>query len=83
MLIGVGLSAFIANPAFLAMIQTRFTNNRSLANGVYMSSSFILRSLATVLVGMLADRFGMRPVFVGSSLVVLLSVPLILKLPKR
>ena len=83
MLIGIGLSAFIANPAYLAMIQTRFTNNRSLANGVYMSSSFILRSLATVLVGMLADRFGMRPVFVGSSLVVLLSVPFILKLPKR
>ncbi len=83
MLFGTGLSAFIANPAFLAMIQTRFTSNRSLANGVYMSSSFILRSIAVVIVGMLADRFGMRPVFLGSVLAALLSVPVILMLPKR
>jgi FSR family fosmidomycin resistance protein-like MFS transporter len=83
MLIGVGFSAFIANPAFLAMIQTRFTENRSLANGVYMSSSFILRSIAVVIVGMLADRFGMRPVFLGSTLAALAAVPIILVLPKK
>jgi MFS transporter, FSR family, fosmidomycin resistance protein len=83
MLIGIGLSAFIANPAFLAMVQTRFTKNRSLANGIYMSSSFILRSFVVVLVGMLADRFGMRAVFAGSAVAALASVPIILKLPKR
>ena len=83
MLIGTGLSAFMANPAFLAMVQSRFTANRSLANGVYMSSSFILRSLVVVIVGILADRFGMRLVFVGSALATLLSIPLILRLPER
>lgn len=82
MLVGVGLSAFIANPAFLAMIQTRFIHNRSLSNGVYMSSSFVLRSIVVVIVGMLADRFGMRPVFVGSALCALLAIPLIFLLPK-
>jgi FSR family fosmidomycin resistance protein-like MFS transporter len=83
MLIGIGLSAFIANPAFLAMIQGRFTQNRSLANGVYMSTSFILRSIVVVIVGALADRFGMRPVFMGSALAALISIPLILLLPER
>jgi FSR family fosmidomycin resistance protein-like MFS transporter len=83
MLIGVGMSAFIANPAFLSMIQTRFSRNRSLANGVYMSSSFILRSIVVVLVGSLADRFGMRPVFFGSALAALLALPLIFMLPKK
>lgn len=83
MLIGVGMSAFIANPAFLSMIQTRSTRNRSLANGIYMSSSFILRSIAVVLVGSLADHFGMRPVFIGSALAALLALPLIFILPKR
>jgi MFS family permease len=83
MLIGVGLSAFVANPAFLSLIQTRFTRNRSLANGVYMSTSFILRSIVVVLVGSLADRFGMRPVFFGSALAALLALPLIFMLPKR
>lgn len=82
MLIGVGMSAFIANPAFLSMIQTRFTRNRSLANGIYMSSSFILRSIAVVLVGSLADRFGMRLVFIGSALAALLALPLVFMLPK-
>jgi len=83
MLIGVGMSAFVANPAFLSMIQTRFTRNLSLANGIYMSSSFILRSIVVVLVGIMADRYGMRPVFVGSVLVALLSLPFIFMLPKK
>lgn len=83
MLAGCGLSAFVANPSFLTMIQTRFTRNRSFANGVYMSSSFLLRSLVVVIVGMLADRFGLRPVFTGSAFAALLAVPLILLLPSK
>jgi MFS transporter, FSR family, fosmidomycin resistance protein len=83
LLIGIGFSAFIANPAYLAMVQTRFIQNRSLANGVYMSTSFILRSLVVVLVGALADRFGMRPVFMGSALAALLAVPFIWMLPSK
>ena len=47
-----------------------------------MSSSFILRSIVVVIVGALADRFGMRPVFVGSALGVLLALPVIFLLPK-
>jgi FSR family fosmidomycin resistance protein-like MFS transporter len=81
LLFGLGMSAFIANPAFLAMIQTRFTKNSSLANGVYMSSAFVLRSVVVVIVGILADRYGMRSVFMGSSLAALLAVPIILTLP--
>jgi FSR family fosmidomycin resistance protein-like MFS transporter len=83
LLVGLGMSAFIANPAFLSMIQSRFTQNRSLANGVYMSSAFVLRSVVVVIVGMLADRFGMRSVFLGSSLAALLAVPIILTLPGK
>jgi FSR family fosmidomycin resistance protein-like MFS transporter len=83
MLIGTGLCAFVANPAFLAILQTRFASNRSLTNGIYMSSSFIARSIVVVIVGMLADNFGMRPVFIGGSLLGLLSIPFIFMLPKK
>jgi MFS transporter, FSR family, fosmidomycin resistance protein len=83
MLMGVGLTAFVANPAFLSMMQTHFTRNRSLASGVYMSTSFILRSIAVVIVGILADHFGLRPVFVGSTVMVLLAIPFIFLLPKK
>jgi MFS family permease len=83
MLVGTGMCAFVANPAFLAMIQTKYKENRSLANGVYMSASFILRSLVVILVGALMDRFGMRPVFGGSIMLSLLAIPFIYMLPAR
>jgi MFS transporter, FSR family, fosmidomycin resistance protein len=82
LLVGVGISAFMANPAFLALIQTRFPTNRALSTGVYMSSSFILRSTVVVIVGMLADRFGLRHVFWGSALATLVSIPFFFFLPK-
>ena len=81
MLVGVGLTIFVPNPAFLAILQTRFQYNRSLVNGMYMSSSFILRSLAVVIVGFLADHYGMRPVFAWSAAASLLAVPMMLFLP--
>lgn len=83
MLVGVGLTAFLANPAFLSLTQSRFTRNRSLANGVYMSTSFILRSIVVVIVGMAADQFGMRPVFFGSALLAILAIPVIFLLPQK
>jgi FSR family fosmidomycin resistance protein-like MFS transporter len=81
MLVGVGLTIFIPNPAFLAMIQTRFQYNRSLVNGIYMSSSLILRSAVVVVVGYLADRYGLRQVFGWSAAASLLAVPVMLLLP--
>ncbi len=83
MLIGIGMCAFIANPAYLSMVQTHFARNRSLANGVYMSSTFVLRSIVVVIVGLLADRFGMRSVFFGSTCLAFVAVPIIFTLPLR
>ncbi len=81
MLVGVGLTAFIANPAFLALVQTHCRQNRSLASSVYMSSNLLLRSIAVVILGVLADRFGMRAVFIGSTWLTLLALPLVFMLP--
>jgi MFS transporter, FSR family, fosmidomycin resistance protein len=83
MLVGVGLSAFVSNPAFLAMIQPRFTHNRALANGVYMSTSFVLRSVVVIIIGALSDQFGMRPVFYAGLGLSVLAVPFIFMLPER
>lgn len=83
MLVGVGLTAFLANPAFLAIIHGRFTKNRSLSNGIYMSSSFVLRSLVVILIGVLSDHFGMRTVFFASLGFSLLAIPVLYLLPKQ
>jgi FSR family fosmidomycin resistance protein-like MFS transporter len=83
MLVGIGMTAFVANPAYLALMQAKFTQNRALANGVYMASSFILRSIVVVVVGALSDTFGMRAVFTASSVLAMLSIPLNFLLPRR
>lgn len=83
MLVCVGMTASIANPAFLSIIQSRFTRNRALSNGVYMSSSFVLRSLVVILIGVFADQFGMRPVYYAGLGLSVLAVPFILMLPER
>lgn len=83
MLMGVGFTAFIPNPAYLSIIQPRFTNNRALSNGIYMSCSFVLRSLVIILIGVLADQIGLRMVFYLSLATSVAAVPFIFMLPQR
>ncbi|MBD3336798.1 MAG: MFS transporter, partial [Candidatus Eisenbacteria bacterium] len=60
LLILMGISGLAVTPVILAMVQESFPENRALANGVYMALSFGLRSGVIVLVGALADAWGMR-----------------------
>jgi MFS transporter, FSR family, fosmidomycin resistance protein len=83
MLIGTGFLAFSANPAFLSIVQHHFPENRSLANGIYMAASFVIRSLVVILVGALADRFGLRTVFIASAWGAFLALPIIFFMPKK
>ena len=83
MLIGTGFLAFSANPAFLSIIQHHFPESRSLANGIYMAASFVLRSITAILVGLLADHFGLRSVFTVSAWGAFLAIPLVFLLPKK
>lgn len=82
-LVAIGFAAFCVNPVLMAMVQENFPDNRALANGAYMAISFVVRSAVVVLVGALADTFGMRPVFTASIFVSLLAVPFIFMLPQR
>ncbi len=82
-LILTGLLAFSANPSFLAIVQNHFRQNRSLANGLYMATGFVVRSLVVVLVGLLADRFGLRTVFTVSAWTTFLALPFVFMLPER
>jgi len=77
MLAGAGLLAFSANPAFLALIQRNFPESRSLANGAYMASGFVIRSFCVFLVGLAADQFGLRQVFTASAWLAFLGIPLV------
>lgn len=69
-------------PVMLALTQDHFRNSRSVANGVYMALSFISQSIASVMIGILGDRFGLYGAFVWSAVISLLALPVLLIIPK-
>jgi FSR family fosmidomycin resistance protein-like MFS transporter len=81
-LVGLGLGALSINPVLLALVQESFPDNRALANGAYMASSFLIRSGALVALGALGDAFSLRTSFVVSAIVPLAGLPLLLLVPR-
>jgi FSR family fosmidomycin resistance protein-like MFS transporter len=82
LLLLTGFTALSTGPVFLALVQDNVPNNRAIGNGIYMSLSFLLRSVVLLLVGVLGDAIGLRNTFylcVGLSF---LSIPFIFFLPK-
>ena len=67
----------------MALVQESFPQSRSLANGMYMALSFLIQSGAVLLLGALADRFGLRLAFAVSAAVPLLGLPFLRLLPQR
>jgi MFS family permease len=55
--------------------------NRALANGVFLGFNFIIQSTATVILGMLGDRFGLRTAYVFAAIIPLMGLPLVTLLP--
>lgn len=83
LLLGLGFTALSVTPVIMALVQESFPENRALANGTYMALSFLIRSGAVVLLGVVSDTFGMRQAFVASAVVTLLGLPFLLLLPSR
>ncbi len=82
LLLLMGGPAFAVTPAIMAMVQESFPENRALANGIYMASSFGLRAVAILLLGVAGDHLGLRTGFLLSALVLLAATPLVAFLPK-
>ena len=82
-LVGLGLTAISTTPVVLAIVQDQFPDNRATANGIFMFLNFLARSIGVVVVGLLADRFGLTVAFAVSGLLALLSVPAIFWLPQQ
>jgi FSR family fosmidomycin resistance protein-like MFS transporter len=79
----MGFTALSVTPVMMALVQESFPENRALANGVYMSLSFLLSSGVVVVLGAMGDLFGLRRTFTASAIITLLGLPLILLLPRK
>ncbi len=82
-LFAVGFVIVAYDPAAMAIIQERAVQNRALASSAYLSLSFLIRSLAVVVVGALSDWVGLRwAYFIGAS-IFLAGTPLLWLLPRE
>ncbi len=82
-LLVMGFTALSVTPVIMALVQESFPDNRALANGVYMSLSFVLGSVVVVVLGAMGDLFGLRLAFTASAVITLVGLPLIFLLPRR
>ena len=81
-LLVLGITLLGVAPVALALVQESFPENRALASGLYMSMSFVARSVAVVALGVVGDLFGLRPAFAASAVLMLAGVPLVFLLPR-
>jgi FSR family fosmidomycin resistance protein-like MFS transporter len=83
LLLVLGFLALSVTPVVMALVQESYPKNRALANGIYMAMNFVLRSVVIVALGLMGDTLGLRWAFAASAVVPLLTLPLILLLPKK
>jgi FSR family fosmidomycin resistance protein-like MFS transporter len=81
LLLVIGFTSLSVAPVLMALVQETFPENRAMANGLYMSLSFVIRSFAIVALGAAGDMFGLRLAYAASAVVPLLGLPLLLLLP--
>jgi len=82
LLVGLGFSVISTTPVVMAVVQENFPDNRALANGVYMSLSFAIRSAAVLVVGLIGDRFGLGRAIGISGIIMAAGILFIFFLPK-
>jgi len=80
-LLMLGLAVPATQVVLMALVQESCPENRALANGVFMSVTFISESAGAVVLGILGDLFGLRPAFATGAVVLLLGLPLVLLVP--
>lgn len=82
-LAAMGFVVATFDPVAMAVVQENAGQNRALASSVYLSLMFLIRSVATVAVGVVADWFGLYQAFAASAVIFLLGTPLLFLLPAK
>jgi len=75
----LGFSALSLQPVLMALVQDHAPLHRSTANGAYLAMSFISRPIAVMIIGVIADQWGLKNAFAVS---VVLSVAALAALPR-
>jgi MFS transporter, FSR family, fosmidomycin resistance protein len=82
-LIFLGLVLLSSGPVLLAIIQDVRSDSPSFLNGIYMTLNFIISSGMALLVGGLADAFGLYKTFMVCTFLAVFAFPFILRLKDK
>jgi FSR family fosmidomycin resistance protein-like MFS transporter len=82
-LAALGLALFSFGPVIMALVQEQFPENRALANGIYLSIAFVIRSAAIVAVGAIGDAVGLGWAFAVATGLIVVGIPVVFLLPPR
>ena len=78
----IGFTLLAIPPVLMALVQEQFPETRALANGVFLSASFAIRSVAAIAYGAVGDAVGLSTAMVIAAIAVFGGVPLIWLLPR-
>jgi FSR family fosmidomycin resistance protein-like MFS transporter len=73
----IGLSLLAVPPVVMALVQERFPDSRALANGVFLSMNFVIRSIAAIAYGAFGDAFGLSTSMYIAAAAMFVGLPLI------
>jgi FSR family fosmidomycin resistance protein-like MFS transporter len=79
----IGATLLTILPVLMAMVQEEFPESRALANGVFLSLCFTIRSAAAIVFGAFGDAFGLNTAMVVGGIAMIISLPLVWLLPRR
>lgn len=78
----IGFTLLSIPPVLMAVVQEQFPETRALANGVFLSANFAIRSVAAIAYGAVGDAFGLSTAMVIAAVAAFGGVPLIWLLPR-
>lgn len=73
----LGLTLLSVPPVLMALVQEQVPESRALANGVYLSLNFAIRSVGAIAFGAVGDAFGLKTAMTIAALAMFLGLPLI------
>ena len=82
-LILMGFFLFASQPVLLALVQGLSEDHPGFINGIYFGVSFIISSVAAMIIGLLADFFGMDQVYVIAAILSLGAIPCVWALARE
>lgn len=73
----IGFSLLAVPPVMMALVQEQFPESRALANGVFLSMNFAIRSVAAIAYGFFGDAFGLSTSMYIAAAAMFAGLPLI------